>query len=289
MLGTLALGVFTYAALRRRAQPRPNHPFLAVERPVIMAHRGGQGLWPPNTIYAFERALSLGVDVLELDVHSTVDGAIVVRHDPYVDSTTDGSGFIRDFRLSELKKLDAGYRWTADGGNTFPFRGRGISIPTLEEVLIAFPETRLNIDIKPENPSIIAPFCGLLQKYNAFMRTLVGSFHDPQLARFRKICPGVATAAGISETRLFFGLSRIFLGDVYQSKADAFQIPEYAGRLHIVTPQFVRSAHRRNMQVHVWTVNSSDDMERFLAWGVDGIITDYPDRALMFRKRRLLS
>jgi glycerophosphoryl diester phosphodiesterase len=285
ILGALALGAFSYAALRRSSKRRPNHPFLAVEKPLVMAHRGGQGLWPPNTLYAFQRAVSLGVDILELDIHSTADGVIVVRHDPFVDSTTNGSGFIRDLQLSELKELDAGYQWTADGGKTYPFRGKGISIPTLEEILIAFPEMRLNIDIKPEDPSIIAPFCSLLQKYNALERTLIGSFHDSQLARFREICPGIATAAGVSETRLFFGLSRMFLGDVYQPKAEAFQIPENASGLNLVTPQFVRSAHRRNMQVHVWTVNSPNDMERLLAWGVDGIITDYPDLALKFRDR----
>jgi len=100
-----------------------------------MAHRGGEGRWPSNTLFAFEQALKLGADWLEMDIQCSADGVLMVRHDPFVESTTDGSGFIRDLSLAELKKLDAGYTWTGDGGETFPFRGQGITIPTLEDVL----------------------------------------------------------------------------------------------------------------------------------------------------------
>jgi len=279
-LGSLGLGAGLFVWLRQRTRPVMDHPFLDIPGPIVMAHRGGQGLWPPNTLFAFRQAVALGVDVLEMDIHSTADGVLVIRHDPTVDATTNGRGHIREMTLAEIKALDAGYAWTNDGGLTFPFRDQGITIPTLEEVLNALPKMRLNIDIKPEEPAVVPPFCRLLRDTSSLERVLVGSFHDPQLRLFRQLCPQVATAAGIQETTLFLGLVTAFLADAYQGRAEAFSIPEYQGRLHVVTPRFVSAAHAHNMQVHVWTVNELDDMRRLLSWGVDCLITDYPDRLL---------
>jgi glycerophosphoryl diester phosphodiesterase len=139
---------------------------------------------------------------------------------------------------------------------------------------------RLNIDIKPQDPGIVEPFCRMLREFEKQERVMVGSFHDDQLRRFRSLCPEVATAAGVAETRLFFLLNLMFLGGVFRARAEAFQIPEYVGGMHVVTRRFVRGARARNMQVHVWTVNETAEMERLLDWGVDGIITDYPDRLM---------
>jgi glycerophosphoryl diester phosphodiesterase len=244
------------------------------------AHRGGEGQWPSNTLYAFERALALGVDVLEIDIHLTLDGALVVRHDPTVDSTTDGSGAIRALTLRQIKALDAGYTWTNDGGRTFPFRRLGITIPTLEEAFQAFPGARWSIDIKPDDPGVVDVFCRTLREYDRLNQVVVGSFHDPQLSRFRRLCPQVDTAAGVSETRTFLFLSRARLSWLYHPPAKAFMIPEYVGRLQVVTPLFIRNAHAQGLQVHVWTVNEGADMRRLIDWGVDGIITDYPGSLL---------
>lgn len=247
---------------------------------LVMAHRGGQGLWPANTLYAFERAAAMGADILELDIQVTRDGVLVVRHDPTVDSTTDGAGFIHEMSLGEIKKLDAGYRWTGDSEGAFPYRRKGITIPTLEEVLGTLPEARLNIDIKPKDPSVVAPFCKLLSDYGKLEQVLVGSFHDDQLGRFRRLLPGVLTAAGPWEVRLFYGLNKLGPGRLSPLKAEAFQIPEYSGNLHVVDRAFINGAHARGVQVHVWTVNETGDMQRLLDWGVDGLITDYPDRLI---------
>lgn len=271
--------------LRRRPRPAADHPFLAGPRPLVMAHRGGGGRWPENTLYAFERAAALGVDVLELDIHSTADGVLVVRHDPTVDSTTEGSGPIQGFTLAELKKLDAGYRWTADGGQTFPFRGQGITIPILEEVFAAFPDLRINIDIKQKSPAIMEPFAALLRRYDRAERVMVGSFDGPTLAAFRQASPKTATAAGVQETRLAYGLSLVGLNRLYRPAANAFQVPEWAGHTHLVTPRFIAAAHAHNLHVHVWTVDETADMQRLLAWGVDGIISDYPERLMAVAAR----
>jgi len=242
-----------------------------------MAHRGGEGRWPSNTLFAFEQAVKLGADSLEMDLQRTSDGVIVVRHDPFVESTTDGSGFIHDFSLAELKQLDAGYTWTEDGGRTFPYRGRGVTIPTLEEVFQAFPDVHLNIDIKPKAAQVVYQLSELLHAFGRLEVTTVGSFHDHQLHLFRQLCPQTPTAAGVSETRNFFLLSHLFLDRLYHPQAQAFQIPEYSGWLHVVTPRFIQAAHAQGLPVHVWTVNERADMLRLIEWGVDGIITDYPD------------
>ena len=258
----------------------PDHPFLSGQKPLVIAHRGGQGLWPPNTIFAFHKAAELGVNILEMDIHATADGALVVRHDETVDSTTDGSGAIRELTLAQVKSLDAGYAWSSDGGKSYPFRSQGITIPTLDEVLDACPGIRLNIDIKPQAPEVVSLFAGTLERFGRVNDVLVGSFHDDQLRLYRRLCPLVATAAGVRETQTLFGLNLLRLGGIYQPRANAFQVPEFSGRLHVVTPGFVRAAHAHNVEVHPWTVNERADMQRLLDWGVDGLITDYPDRMM---------
>jgi glycerophosphoryl diester phosphodiesterase len=186
-----------------------------------------------------------------------------------------------------IKRLDAGYTWSGDGGKTFPFRGLGISIPTLEEVLQAFPNDRMNIDIKPEDPGVVKLFVDMLQRYDCVARVMVGSFHDRQLNLFRRLCPEVATAAGVRETLSLFLLNKVRLGGLYRPKAQAFQIPEYQGSLRVVTPGFIRAAHAHGMQVHIWTVDAEEDMQRLIEWGVDGLITNYPPRLLNVLEARL--
>ena len=248
------------------------------EKVLLMAHRGGEKVWPSNTIYAYQQAAALGADVLETDIHATKDGVLVMRHDPFVQSTTDGQGFIRDLTLAEIKALDAGYTWSEDGGQSFPFRGMGITIPTLEEVLQAFPALRLNIDIKPEDPAVVAPLVELLRRYGRAEQVMVASFHDRQLDLFRRLCPEAPTAAGVRETLGLVVLNKLGLRKLFRPRGQAFQIPECYGRLRVVTPGFIRAAHARGMQVHIWTVDAVEDMQRLIQWGVDGIFTDYPPR-----------
>lgn len=252
---------------------------------LAFAHRGGGGRWPENTLHAFQQAAALGVDVLETDIHATADGVIVISHNPTVDETTDGQGPISGMTLAQLKQLDAGYRWTNDGGKTFPFRGQGITIPTFEETALALPRLRINVDIKQNQPSIVEPFIQLLRRLNCQERVMVGSFHDQELAKFRRDCPEVGTSAGVAETRLFFFLSLVGLTGLLRPVYKAFQVPEYAENFHLVTPRFIRAAHALGIEVHVWTVDDSQDMQRLMAWGVDGLITDYPDRLMAILKK----
>jgi len=281
LLGALLIIVLIVAAalvaVALLTPPAPEFAFFESDRPMVIAHQGGEGLRPSNTLIAFENAVALGVDVLEMDVHSTADGALVLIHDDTVDRTTDGTGRVNDFTLAELQQLDAGEYWTADDGATTPYRGQGVRIPTLDEVLTAFPQMKFNIEIKQVEPSIAASLCEALRAHDLTDRTLVASFHPTAMNEFRAACPEVATSMVEDEIRPFFILNTVFL---------AFQVPEYSGSLHVLTPRFVRGAHGNNVAVHPWTIDDPADMARFLDMGVDGIITDRPDLMIEVIKER---
>lgn len=255
-------------------------------RPLVIAHRGGGGLIPENTLQAFEYSARMGVDVLELDVHATKDGALVVMHDRSVDRTTDGRGRVGEMTLAELKKLDAGFLFSPDGGRSFPFRAKGVTVPTLEEIFAALPQMTFNIEPKQAEPSIIQPLCRLIRERKMINKTIVGSFRQAALDEFRRECPEVATSASPSEVSQFLLMAKTGIGASYSPPMQALQIPERAGSLQIVTKDFVETAHRLNLKVHVWTVNETEDMRRLLDVGVDGIMTDYPDRLLNLLKRK---
>lgn len=260
----------------------PEHPFYPpnLDYPLVIAHQGGDGLWPGNTLFAFEQAAALGVDVLEMDLHITKDGVLVISHDETVDRTTDGTGTIEEMTLAELKKLDAGYNWSKDEGLTFPFRGLGLTIPTLEEVFQAFPEYQMTIEIKKTAVSMADPFCELIRSYGMQDKVLVASFHDERMQDFRQVCPEVATSSARQETTIFVLLSKVFLGRFYSPSFYSLQVPEKSSGITLMTARFVRAAHERNLRVEPWTIDDPEKMELFIEWGVDGIITDRPDLLL---------
>lgn len=285
MSGILCVLTLVYAAVAYFARPAPDHPFFSSNRILVIAHRGGRGLWPEGTLYAFKQALALGVDVLEMDLRTTRDGFLVVMHDPAVDRTTDGTGAVRDFTLVELKKLDAAFNWSADGGRIYPLRGKGIRIPILTEVFSEFPDTRLNIEIKEEDPAVISALCENIKKYDMTDQVMVAAFKSDILKAFRRICPQVATSAGAFEAQIFYGLHRVGLQALFTPAAQALQLPQHFKGTRVVTQSLVAAAHERNLKVHVWTVNDPEQMHRLLRSGVDGIITDFPDRMLRLLER----
>lgn len=292
LAGLMVVAALVLAALlvmRLAARPAKPRAWFQNDRPrlLVMAHQGGDGLWPGNTMYAFQRAAAMGVDVLEMDLHITADGHLVLIHDETVDRTTDGQGVVEEMSLAEVKALDAGYRWSPDGGQTFPFRGQGITVPTLEEVFQAFPNTLMNIEIKRvHNRPVAEPFCAAIRRHGMQDKVLVASFHSDLMAAFRAACPEVATSATRSEVIEFFVRHALFQADTYTPPAGALQVPEYQGSLRVLTQRFVDDAHRRGLEVHPWTIDETADMERMVALGVDGIITDRPDRLLALLGRR---
>ncbi len=250
------------------------------KRPLVIAHRGGKGLAPENTMKAFQNAYDLGVDVLELDIHAAKDGTLVVIHDETVDRTTDGKGAVINLNYSEIEKLDAGYHWTNDGGKTFPFRGKGVKIPTLREVFEKFPDIIINIEPKSDMPAPVDSLCLMLKEFNRKDKVIVGSFNDSILQSFRTDCKGVATSASPSEVSSFLARYEVGLADNFTPKMQALQTPPGIGGVIYVTENYVKAAHELNLQVHVWTINDGEEMKKFMKIGVDGIMTDYPDRLL---------
>jgi glycerophosphoryl diester phosphodiesterase len=226
----------------------------------------------------------MGVDVLELDIRSTSDGTLVVMHDAAVDRTTDGRGRVNELTLEAVKKLDAGYLFSPDGKG-FPFRGKKITVPTLREIFEALPEMTFNIEPKQHTPSIVKPLCALLRERKMVSKVIVGSFNQTTIDDFRRECPETATSASPSEVSKFLALSKTGLGDSYSPPMQALQVPENLGGLQVVSKEFVETAHRRNLKVHVWTINETAAMQRLIEMGVDGIMTDYPDKLLALLNR----
>jgi glycerophosphoryl diester phosphodiesterase len=240
---------------------------------MLVAHRGGAALAPENTLVAFRSAVTeWRADMLELDVRLTRDGHVVVIHDATLDRTTDGSGPVADRRLDEIQALDAGYRFRDPEGRA-PFEGRGARVPTLAEVLVACPYVRINAEVKEAR--VAGPCRDVIEAHGAWDRVLVAADRE----EWRDGARGYRGPWGASRRQLHaFWLShRLPGGGPYTPGADVLQVPEAWDGRRIVTPRFVREAHRRNLPVHVWTVDDVDDMRRLLAWGVDGIQTDRPD------------
>lgn len=283
LLGVIVIlaGIYIYLAMQTGKPAEVRAIFQRdTSRPLVFAHRGGGGLYPENTLEAFKYSAEMGVDVLELDVHSTSDGMLVVMHDALVDRTTDGAGRVNQMTLAELKKLDAGFKFTPDGGNTFPFRGKGITIPTLQEIFDALPEKTFNVEPKQAEPSITTPLCEIIRARKMTEKVIVGSFRQQAIDEFRARCAEVATAATPAEVRDFLALYKIGLGATYRPPMQVLQVPQRLGALQIVTNDFVETAAKLNLKVHVWTINETEDMKRLIEMRVDGIMTDYPDRLL---------
>lgn len=283
-LALAGVGAGGAAALvwRRRRRGRGLPPVLD-GGPLLIAHRGGSALAPENTLEAFEAAVRVwGADMVELDVHATADGHCVVIHDDTVDRTTDGRGRVAEMTLAELHALDAGYRFTPDGGRTTPFRGRGVRIPTIEEVLAALPETPLTVEVKAAAAQ--APLLRAIRAAGAEERVVLAGARAADRSLFGAY-PG-AVSASEDQMRRLYVLHRLRLSWAWVPAVDVVQVPETWEGRRIVTPRLVWELARHGIPVHVWTVDEVADMERLLEWGVDGIVTDRPDRLAEVLVRR---
>lgn len=265
------------------------NPWLE-RRVLAYAHQGGAWSWPSSTLFAMRSAVAAGAHAIELDVHATKDGRIVVCHDETVDRTTNGTGAIAALTFEEVKALDSAY-WFIPGADVtpgrpesdYPYRGRAATDPefriaSLDEVLEAFPGTILNLDIKQSAPAV-APYeqavAELLARYGRSDDVIVTSFNDLTTEAFSRLAPGIPTSAGTAGTAAFFHAVR-HGEEPPPANYVAFQVPESYGDITIVDSEFVEAAHRHGIAVHVWTVNDIEAMERLVDLGVDGIISDLP-------------
>ncbi len=235
-----------------------------------IAHRGGGLLAPEETIAAYQNAVTIGADVIECDVHATSDGVVVCMHDSSVSRTTDGIGAIRGMTLAEVKALDAGFDFTTDGGVTFPYRGQGVQVPTLDELLDAFPNTHIAIEIKQDDPPIVDALAAVIDNHDAASRVMVAAFSDATLNAFRAARPDIITSFALGEMLAFSRLTDA-TESAYASKGQIIQAP-----MDQTTAENISRAHRLGLKIQVWTVNEREDMERFIDLDVDGIFTDDP-------------
>jgi glycerophosphoryl diester phosphodiesterase len=263
-----------------------------LERRVLAyAHRGGAFEAPASTLYAIERAVALGVTGIELDVHASADGIVVVSHDATVDASTNGSGAIASMTSGDLAELDHGYWFVEGRGDDHetdldrPFRGRGpadrrFAIATLDEALEATRGTAVNLDIKqgaPDVPDYVATVAGAIARHGVGDDVIVTSFDDQRTARFSALAPDVATSPGVGGLATF--VQAVRAGEPPPPLVGnhvALQVPATIGGAPLVDERFVTAAHRAGLAVHVWTINDVPEMQTLVELGVDGIMSDLP-------------
>jgi glycerophosphoryl diester phosphodiesterase len=260
-------------ALGVRPRRHGPHPFLDQPAPIAIAHRGGAEEAPENTLEAFGAAVALGYRYLETDAHVTRDGVVVAFHDPRLDNITDRTGAIAALSIAEVEAADAGYAFSPDGGRSFPFRGRGVRIPRLEELLLRWPLARVNID--PKADACVEPLVAVVDRLDAWDRIGVGAFSDRRLRRVRALSRGRACTS-MGPRAVAVARVAALCGRMPRQGADCVQVPLRRGPFPIVSARFVRAAHRAGLPVHVWTVDDESTMHDLLDLGVDGIMTDHP-------------
>lgn len=295
-------------------QPGARPFFAKAAAPDVIAHRGGDGQWPGETLYAFEQAVRLGADVIEMDVHMTTDGVLVLMHNDTVDDTTQRKGCIRKMAWKEVQELDPAHDWRPGGhGDTYPFRGLGLKVPRLEDVFERFRDTdvRMNIEVKQSDPPLVEPLWKMIQQYDMKDRLLVASFDDGVLKQFRALTGGRVATSGstceqlellagggafaalrpvlekgckwfVSKTHVRCNPKSLFAkgtpAPAGAGRPDAVQVPHSLGvpNYREKLKDLIAAARQRGLKVHVWTVDEPADMREVLRLGVDGIITDYP-------------
>ncbi len=252
--------------------------WIPIDRPLVFGHRGGSRLAPENTVAAFDRAVAEGVDGLELDVRLSRDGDVVVCHDARLDRTCARSGAVADLSAAELARVDAGYRFTAPDG-THPFRGLGIGVPSLREVLARFPVHPVIVEMKDDSLAMAEATVGVVRDAGALGRVCFGSFSSGVLRHARRLAPAAASSGSRHEVLHAILWARVGWLPPFR-RYQALQVPEGREGMRVVTPRFVRAARRAGVPIQVWIVDGADDIRRLLDWGVSALITDRPDVAV---------
>jgi glycerophosphoryl diester phosphodiesterase len=252
--------------------------------PLVIAHGDdvGGGLYPGNTLIYLRKMAELGADMLELDLNLSADGHLVLMHDTSVDRTSDGSGAIADLTLEQLRQLNVAYNWSQDG-ETYPYREQPQRIVTIEETFAELPNFPMIIELKSARPEAAQAMCRAIQNYNKQSQVIVSSFHQPVINEFRKICPHVATGAATADAMLFFAAQLLRAEHLLSPRYQTMQLPMIYHGIKVFSPRLLQAARARGLHMAVWTVNSREDMQRYIDLGVDAILTDRPDnlRALL--------
>lgn len=279
LLAALSLSVAACASAGATTRPvagppASDNPFQ-IGRTLVIPHAGGDGLFPENTVYAYQQSNAMGGDVVDIDVRLSADGVPMAIHDATVDRTTDASGFVADLTALELGRLDAGWAFERDGN--FPFRGQGFGIPTVEDILREFPTKLTTLDLKDRSNAPVGPVCEMLRRLGRTNDVYVGTETNEQVLAFRATCPELHTS-GTREERT----ARRSAQDAGDSAIGAAQLvsqPSFIGRdgERRVTEESLAFAHNSGTAILTWVVDDREDMADLIALGVDGIYTRRPD------------
>jgi glycerophosphoryl diester phosphodiesterase len=252
--------------------------FFTPRLPRLFAHRGASGDFPENTLPAFLAARDTGVPYIELDVHMTSDGEIVVAHDDNLRRVSGNDGVIREMSLAEVRGVDAGHNFSLSG-DRYPFRGAGVRVPTLREVFALCPGQTFIIEIKQVAPSILDATLAVVRAAGMSRRVLIASEHQTPLDEVRSCAPAIPTNFSADEVGRFV-MSLPPGAAPYSPAGDALQIPPEHLGWKLATTAALAAAHRIGVEMHIWTVNEEAEMRELLTLGVDGIISNYPARLL---------
>ena len=255
-------------------QAPTNNPFR-IGRPLIIPHGGGDAQFPEDTIYAYQHSIALGGDVVDADVQITADGIPVAIHDATLQRTTNGAGDVARMTYAQLATLDAG--WGFERKGTFPFRGSGITIPTIEALLEAFPNTLVTLDLKDLRTSAVAPLCTLLRKTARASDVYIGVDTAAQVDLFRALCPEVHTSGTDAERRASRAAREA--NDTTFVTHQLVSQPEYldtSGKPRI-TADYLAFSHSRDVAVLTYVVDDPAAMRHLIELGIDGIYTRRPE------------
>lgn len=249
--------------------------------PLVIAHGDdrGRGLYPGNTMLYLREMVALGVDALEIDLNLTADDHLVLIHDGTLERTTDGCGEVGDKSLSDLRGLNAAYHWSPDGVR-FPYRDDPQPLVTIDEVFAAFPQTPMIIELKNDQARAAEALASAIKSAGCEDRVIVSSFYRGVIRKFRSLCPRAATGATLPEALLFYVAQCVFAEKLLKPAFNTMQLPPSYYGLPVFTRRFVRAARRCGLHLAVWTVDETECMQKYIALGLDGIVTNRPDRLL---------
>lgn len=285
IIGLLIFFILYFSLFLLVVPERPDKPFFQLNKPLVIAHRGGASLAPENTLVAFEKARKLGVDAIELDVQMTKDGHLVVIHDETVERTTNGEGEVKQLTLAQIKQLDAAYRFQDIRGR-YIYRGQGIQIPTLEEVFQQFGDMHIIIDIKEAdyshiNQELEKHLWELIERYHMQDKVLIYSFSEEIITNFDRYAQGqVALGAPRQEVTRFVFYHKLFLNRLYRPQTDAFLVQPQVTIFNLKDKRLIDGSERLNMDLYYWTIDDEQEMRALLERGAHGIITSRPDLLL---------
>lgn len=276
---TLILGSFLSCVPQQEVVG--TNPFIVGdERPWIIAHGGAKQLFPENTMLAFEGSMAIGVDALEIDVCMTKDEILVCHHDLTLERTSDGTGFLIEYTLAQLQNFNFGANFEDLTGNS-SFQDTLVQIPTLQSVLTRFSNTHFIVEIKnggEDGKRAAEIMRALILQTGVSDRIIVASFHKEVMDYFVEITNADIYTSGSQEEAEDFAFSGLSgMEFLYRPKAVAMQLPVESAGISLATKRIVKSAHRRNMALHYWTINEVAEMDLLLDLGADGLITDRPD------------